>query len=160
MQTNNNSLLAPPPADATTASTGAEADNRDKVSAANAAAPHIAPQSREHAHERLCNPNGEASHISKLWASASYSSSDPLGRSQSNRACIALRAHDACLTMTQEREQDVQNTKNEKGTAFRTRMEPSLGHEAGSLDDDDAPFCACAQFLNGHLEVPIDDLDI
>ena len=156
MQTNDNFLLAPPPADTTTASTGAEADSRDQVRTATAAVPPVAHHIASHAREHARIPNGEASHNSILWASASYPTSGPQGRSQSNCACHALRAHDACETTAKEREQDVQETKNEKTTAFRPRLGSSLEHEAGSLDGHELPSCVRAQFLNGHLEVPID----
>ena len=66
MQTNNNSLLAPPPADATTASTGAEADPSDKVRTATAAVPPVAHYIASHAREHARIPNGEASHNSIL----------------------------------------------------------------------------------------------
>ena len=42
MQTNDDFLLAPMPADPTTASTGAEADHCDKVRTATAAVPLVA----------------------------------------------------------------------------------------------------------------------
>ena len=67
MQTNDDFMLAPRPADPTTASTGAEADNRDKVSAADAVGPHIAPQSREHAHERVYLRNTYAMRVYYYW---------------------------------------------------------------------------------------------
>ena len=82
MQTNHDFLLAPMPADTTTASTGAEADPRDKVRTATAAVPPDAHRIAPHAHVCECIPHGEASHNSKVWASATYPTSGPLGRSQ------------------------------------------------------------------------------
>ena len=81
MQTNNNTLLALAPADPTMASTGAEADKRDRVSAATAAMPSIAQENAEHARGHACSPIGEASRIFNMWSPASYATSDPLGRS-------------------------------------------------------------------------------
>ena len=73
------SALAPTPADPNAASTGDEADPRDKVSTAMAEMLSVAHDPPPHAHEQACNPSGYSS--SNLPSEpAAYSTSDPMGR--------------------------------------------------------------------------------
>ena len=84
----HNSALAPTPADPNAASTGDEADPRDKVSTATAEMLSVAHDPPPHAHEQACNPSGN-SPSNLLSEPAAYSTSDPMGRSQ--RDCARTR---------------------------------------------------------------------
>ena len=77
----HNSALAPTPADPNAASTGDEADPRDKVSTATAEVLSVAHDPPLHAHEHACKPSGN-SPTTFLSEPAAYSTSDPMGRSQ------------------------------------------------------------------------------